>query len=392
MSSTVTTEAIRKTVLVDFAPAEAFELFTTRVSSWWPTETHSYAHEKVTGVVFEPHVGGLLYEVTDEGTAEWARITAWEPPHRLALEWLIGKVSGTEIEVRFSPEGPGSRVELEHRGWERVPDATDEYQGYSHGWDAVLAPYIETAKSWGARGAMVVRGKDAGSADSGCYRRDGARPRGERAQPMRHRRRAVPRAGRRAGARRRLGEPARREQLLGGRELLRRPPADAGHVLGSKLLAREHRRGLEGRRAQQVVPLHLTVGRAVEERDDVRARPDPRAEVDHLEARLLAQFARERMLVRLAGLEPATRSRPDRPCREVEPDEQDPVGRVQDDRPCGLAKPHRRKSRNAWNQRSRSAHGTAALAGEVDGSTKSAVSPRRRSCGPSSARSPNAPR
>ena len=84
MSSTVTTEAIRKTVLVDFAPAEAFELFTTRVSSWWPTETHSYAHDKVTDVIFEPRVGGLLYEVTDEGTAEWARITAWEPPHRLA--------------------------------------------------------------------------------------------------------------------------------------------------------------------------------------------------------------------------------------------------------------------------------------------------------------------
>ncbi len=91
MSSTATTEAIRKTVLVDFAPAEAFDLFTTRVSSWWPTETHSYAHDKVTDVVFEPRVGGLLYEVTDEGTAEWARITAWEPPHRLAMEWLIGE-------------------------------------------------------------------------------------------------------------------------------------------------------------------------------------------------------------------------------------------------------------------------------------------------------------
>ena len=47
--------------------------------------------------------------------------------------------------MRFSPEGPGSRVELEHRGWERVPDATPEYQGYNRGWDTVLAPYIETA-------------------------------------------------------------------------------------------------------------------------------------------------------------------------------------------------------------------------------------------------------
>ena len=61
------------------------------------------------------------------------------------MEWLIGKVSGTEVEVTLLPGRAGSRVVLEHRGWERVPDATPEYQGYSQGWDAVLAPYVETA-------------------------------------------------------------------------------------------------------------------------------------------------------------------------------------------------------------------------------------------------------
>jgi hypothetical protein len=74
--SVVTTDVIRKTVLVDFAPAEAFELFTTRASSWWPTKKHSYGGGKVKEVVFEPRVGGSVYEVTDEGTAPWARITA----------------------------------------------------------------------------------------------------------------------------------------------------------------------------------------------------------------------------------------------------------------------------------------------------------------------------
>ena len=100
--STMTTEAIRKTVLVDFAPAEAFDLFTHRIASWWPVplallrrRRGDERHLRATG-------RRALYEVTDEGTAEWARITAWEPPHRLTLEWLIGKVSGTEVEVRFS--------------------------------------------------------------------------------------------------------------------------------------------------------------------------------------------------------------------------------------------------------------------------------------------------
>ena len=79
----------------------------------------------------------------------------------------------------------------------------------------------------------------------------------------------------------------------------------------------------------------------------MRPRPDPRAEVDDLEPCLLAQLARKRLLVRLARLEPAARRRPDGPRGEVEPDEQDPVGRIEDDRPCGLPQPHRRKSRNA---------------------------------------------
>ena len=44
------------------------------------------------------------------------------------------------------------------------------------------------------------------------------------------------------------------------------------------------------------------------------------------------------------------------------------------------------------NQRSRSSHGTAAFAGEVEGRTKSFVSPKVPSCRPSSGRVPNAPR
>ena len=29
-------------------------------------------------------------------------IQEWEPPHRFVMEWLIGKCSGTEVEVRFA--------------------------------------------------------------------------------------------------------------------------------------------------------------------------------------------------------------------------------------------------------------------------------------------------
>lgn len=139
MSVTVS-EAIRKTVLVDFAPQEAFDLFTARIHKWWPTSSHSYGGEAVTGVVFEGRQGGRVYEVTEAGEQDWARVREWEPPHRFVLDWLIGDC-GTEVEVTFEPEGPGSRVVLEHRGFERLENRTN----YDAGWDVVLAPFVEAA-------------------------------------------------------------------------------------------------------------------------------------------------------------------------------------------------------------------------------------------------------
>ena len=139
--STVTTETISKSLLVDFEPAEAFELFTAGVASWWPVRTHSYGGDAVTDVVLEPGAGGRLYEVTADGEQDWGRVLEWDPPHRFLLDWQIGEARGTEVEVRFSQEGPGSRVELEHRGFSS--DAPrDHYEG---GWDIVLKPYVEGA-------------------------------------------------------------------------------------------------------------------------------------------------------------------------------------------------------------------------------------------------------
>ena len=140
MSITVS-EAIHKTVLVDFTPVEAFDLFTRRIAKWWPVRSHSYGGDAVTDVVFEPEVGGRVYEVTDKGEQDWARVRAFDPPNGFLLEWLIGEANGTEVEVTFAPEGPGARVVLEHRGFSS-PDPSGHYES---GWDVVLAPFVESA-------------------------------------------------------------------------------------------------------------------------------------------------------------------------------------------------------------------------------------------------------
>ncbi len=92
--------------------------------------------------MIEPHVGGRVYEVTDAGEQDWASVLAWEPPGRLLLDWQIGDARGTEVEVTFEPEGPGSRVVLEHRGFA----SGTPREHYSSGWDVVLAPFVTASK------------------------------------------------------------------------------------------------------------------------------------------------------------------------------------------------------------------------------------------------------
>ena len=146
MSDALVIEAIRKTVTVDCPVEKAFRVFTTDTLSWWPVESHSI-HETVSQIVLEPRVGGEVYELSTTGEkGHWADVLEWEPPSRLVLAWNIlnREERPTEVEVRFLPEGGGTRVELEHRGWERLLEGgTEKRENYDGGWDFVLGKYVQ---------------------------------------------------------------------------------------------------------------------------------------------------------------------------------------------------------------------------------------------------------
>ena len=146
MNDAVVIEVVRKTVTVDCAVEEAFRIFTADARSWWPVESHSI-HENVAEIVFEEHEGGEVYEVSESGErGHWAQVLAWEPPNRLVLAWnvLNAESMPTEVEVRFAPVGAGTRVEVEHSGWERLAEgAPDKRESYDTGWDFVLGRYAE---------------------------------------------------------------------------------------------------------------------------------------------------------------------------------------------------------------------------------------------------------
>jgi uncharacterized protein YndB with AHSA1/START domain len=136
-------------------PDTAFGIFTADIGIWWKRGTR-YWNDSVKGreMRFEPHVGGRLIEVQDAETGaglEIGRVLAWEPGKRLVFTWRQEDwktAESTDVEVRFEPAGHGTRVTVEHSGWERVPSAGPGLsEGYRHGWAELLGFYARTAEA-----------------------------------------------------------------------------------------------------------------------------------------------------------------------------------------------------------------------------------------------------
>ena len=146
--TTQTDLTVRKSVVVNCSPEVAFHVFTECKTDWWPYETHAASGEKPAEVIYEPRVGGRVFDrLVDGRENQWGTVLAWEPPHRLVLAWEVSpSVIGTEVEIRFLPEEDGTRVELEHGGWEHVAaEAPAKRDDYADGWDFVLSTYVERA-------------------------------------------------------------------------------------------------------------------------------------------------------------------------------------------------------------------------------------------------------
>jgi uncharacterized protein YndB with AHSA1/START domain len=140
---------LRLTVTVERPPLEAFHVFTAGMARWWPLRTHSVCRAHAVSCVIEPRAGGAVYEVQDDGQRHaWGRVLEWEPPQRLVLTWHPGRPAAVaqEVEVRFSAEGTGTRVDLEHRGWARLGAfGAEARKSYDGGWRTVLGTHFVQA-------------------------------------------------------------------------------------------------------------------------------------------------------------------------------------------------------------------------------------------------------
>jgi uncharacterized protein YndB with AHSA1/START domain len=148
----MTPEPIVKTLRVALSPDTAFELFTKRMDTWWPLESHSVSAgggAPSKSLTFEARMGGELIEVTSEGVRHvWGKVHEWEPGVAFAMSWHPGKpaAEGTRVRVTFAADGDGCQVVVTHDGWEVLGENGAKMRdGYNGGWVGVLERYTQAA-------------------------------------------------------------------------------------------------------------------------------------------------------------------------------------------------------------------------------------------------------
>jgi hypothetical protein len=73
------TPPLRITFEVACAAEHAFDVWTSRIGTWWPTD-HTVTGQRDLLVVLEGEVGGRIFERTSDGVEhDWGEVTDWEP-------------------------------------------------------------------------------------------------------------------------------------------------------------------------------------------------------------------------------------------------------------------------------------------------------------------------
>lgn len=155
MSIHVSASPVKQSIVVEAPIAQAFKVFTEKFGSFKPPE-HNLLGVEIAETVFEPRVGGCIYDRGIDGSeCRWARVLDYEPPDRVLLSWDISPQwqietdpdKTSEWEVSFTAEtADRTRVEIEHRhlerhgeGWESVSNGV----GGDQGWPLYLRRYAE---------------------------------------------------------------------------------------------------------------------------------------------------------------------------------------------------------------------------------------------------------
>jgi hypothetical protein len=133
---------IEVSIAVPWSQEDAFRRFVEDFEKWWPKVTHSIGGPRVKRIVFEGQMGGRIYEEHEDGRRfQWGQVLVWGPPGQVKFTFHPSRDPSTaqEVELRFVPEGTGTRLTLTAQGWDKWGrGAHRARRGYKIGWGYVL--------------------------------------------------------------------------------------------------------------------------------------------------------------------------------------------------------------------------------------------------------------
>lgn len=141
---------VRQSVIIDSSQAHAFDVLVRELAAWWPLDPFSYGgRANIREVTVQRRTGGRVTEHWHDGSRhDWGVILDWREPDGFTMTWN-NTGEPTEVEIRLVALEPGrTRVEVVHRGWDKLTPAQLEaacalpggYSGgaFDQGWATIL--------------------------------------------------------------------------------------------------------------------------------------------------------------------------------------------------------------------------------------------------------------
>ncbi len=128
-------------------PERVFTAFTVEIGQWWrPHGLFELNGRRDGRLGMEAGVGGRVTEFYPDGEQYvLGHVRVWEPPDRLVFSWRAASFPPdreTEVHVRFEDADGGTRVVVEHRGWDAIPQDHATRHGFP------LLPFQQRLAEW----------------------------------------------------------------------------------------------------------------------------------------------------------------------------------------------------------------------------------------------------
>lgn len=137
--------AVIVSLRVAASPEEAFDVFTGEIGAWWRPGALFQLTPRGDGTLSFQDRDRLITTLPNGKVFEIGRVHVWLRGERLAFSWRQATFTPeqlTEVDIRFERVGAETRITVEHRGWDTIPQEHVARHGFPlHNTQMHLAAY-----------------------------------------------------------------------------------------------------------------------------------------------------------------------------------------------------------------------------------------------------------